>query len=150
MPGKNYQDIIKQLHQLLQSCPDPNKKDPTEEGWSIKQIVGHLIDSAGNNHQRLSRYRAGGHLDFPGYDQLQFVDRAHYDSFDFQTLVALWFNYNQLFLHMVNHLPPEDLQSTLAIGDRPAITLEALAEDYFAHMELHEAQIKQIIDTPEA
>jgi hypothetical protein len=139
--------VIQQVYHLLVECSDPDKRDTAEEGWSIKEIVGHLVDSCSNNHQRLSRYQANGNLEFPGYDQLQFVQRAHYASFDFKTLLALWFNYNQLFLHMVNHIPPQELQSTLTIGDRPVITLEALVADYFAHMEIHQEQIKRIINT---
>ena len=144
--SQNYISIIQSLYHLLDECPDPDKRDIAEEGWSIKEILGHLLDSASNNHQRLSRYQANGNLEFPGYDQLQFVQRAHYASFDFQTLLTLWFNYNKLFLHMVDHIPPEDLQSTLSIGDRPTITIQALVEDYFAHMKIHQEQIKRIIN----
>ena len=144
--NQNHMSIIQRIHNLLDECPDPNKRDTTEEGWSIKEIVGHLADSCSNNHQRLSRYQANGNLEFPGYDQLQFVQRAHYDSFDFQTLLLLWFNYNKLFLHMVDHIPPAELQSNLTIGDRPTITIATLVEDYFAHMEIHEEQIKRIIN----
>lgn len=144
--SQNYMSTIQRIYNLLDKCPDPDKRDTVEEGWSIKEILGHLLDSTSNNHQRLSRYHANGNLEFPAYDQLQFVQRAHYNLFDFKTLLSLWFNYNKLFLHMVDHIPPTELQSTLSIGDRPTITLEALVEDYFAHMAIHEEQIKRIIN----
>src|SRR5216684_2725504 len=38
-------------------------------GWSRKQVIGHLIDSASNNHQRFVRAALQPSLDFPGYDQ---------------------------------------------------------------------------------
>jgi hypothetical protein len=144
--SRNFTEIIERIYNLLKECPDPDKKDTTEEGWSIREILGHLVDSVSNNHQRLARYQAGGNLDFPAYDQIQFVQRAHYQTFDFPTLLSLWLNYNKLLLHMIDHLPPEDLQSTLIIGDRPTITIEALVEDYFAHMGIHEEQMKRIIN----
>jgi len=144
--SQNHLSTLQRVYNLLNSCPDPDKRDTAEEGWSIKEIVGHLIDSCSNNHQRLSRYQTNGNLEFPGYDQLQFVRRAHYDSYNFATLLILWFNYNKLLLHMIDHIPPQELQSTLNIGDRPTITLAALVEDYFAHMEIHEEQIKRIIN----
>ena len=144
--SQNYLSILQRVYNLLNSCPDPDKRDTAKEGWSVKEIVGHLIDSCSNNHQRLSRYQANGNLEFPGYDQLQFVRRAHYASYNFATLLILWFNYNKLLLHMIDHIPPQELQSTLSIGDRPTITLAALVEDYFAHMEIHEEQIKRIIN----
>jgi len=145
--SQNYASIIQRIYNLLDECPDPNKRDTAKEGWSIKEILGHLVDSASNNHQRLSRYQANGNLEFPGYNQLEFVQRAHYNSFDFKTLLSLWFNYNKLFLHMANHIPQKDLHSTLTIGNRSPITIEALVQDYFAHMEIHEEQIKRIINT---
>jgi hypothetical protein len=143
--NQNHMDLIQSIYNLLDGYPNPDKRDTIEEGWSIREIIGHLLDSASNNHQRLSRYQAGGNLAFPGYDQIQSVQRAHYNSFDFQTLLLLWFNYNKLFLHMVNHIPSQELTSTLTIGDRPTLTLAALVEDYFAHMEVHQQQIKRII-----
>lgn len=144
--SQNYLSTLQRIYTLLDQSPDPDKRDSTEEGWSIKEIVGHLVDSCSNNHQRLSRYRANDNIDFPGYDQLQFVRRAHYNAFDFKTLLSLWFNYNQLFLHIVDQIPPQELQSTVSIGGQPAITIEFLVEDYFAHMEIHEEQIKRIIN----
>jgi len=62
---------------------EPVRPEPAEKegGWSIKEILGHLFDSAGNNHQRLLRYVKGGELKFPGYDQEEFVRRANYQEF---------------------------------------------------------------------
>jgi hypothetical protein len=144
--SQNYMGTLQRVYNLLEECPDPDKKDTVEEGWSIKEIVGHLVDSCSNNHQRLSRYQANGNFEFPGYDQLQFVQRANYSTFDFKTLLSLWLSYNKLLLHLVDQIPPQELQSTLTIGDRPTITLEELVEDYFAHMEIHKEQIKRIIN----
>ncbi|MBN1995432.1 MAG: DinB family protein [Anaerolineae bacterium] len=142
---KEHQQTIERIYHLLKTCPDPQKREEGE-GWSVKEIVGHLVDSVSNNHQRLSRYQANGNLNFPGYDQVQFVQRAHYHTFDFAVLLSLWFNYNQLLLHIIDHLPPEELSSTVTIGDRPALTLEQLVEEYFAHLELHAQQLSKIIE----
>jgi hypothetical protein len=140
--SQNFIEIIERVYTLLAECPDPDQKDDGT-GWSVKEILGHLVDSVSNNHQRLARYQAGGNLDFPSYDQIQFVQRAHYQTFDFPMLLSLWLNYNKLLLYIIDHIPPEDLSSTLTIGDQPTITIEALVEDYFAHMENHEQQIKK-------
>lgn len=141
----HYQAIVERLYQIFTTCPDPNKREH-EAGWSIKQIVGHLIDSVNNNHQRLARYVAQGNLIFPGYDQNTFVQRMHYDTFDFLRIVTLWYHYNQLFLHVIDRIPQADRQaSTITIGDRAPLTLEQLISDYFAHMEKHERQVQRII-----
>jgi hypothetical protein len=144
--NQTYPKIVERIYALLEGCPDPDKKED-ETGWSVKEIVGHLVDSVSNNHQRLSRYEANGHLQFPGYDQILFVQRAHYHSFDFKALLALWLNYNKLLLHLIDHIPPAELSSTVAIGERAAITLEQLVKEYFAHLEMHEQQIRRTMDS---
>ena len=37
--------------------------------WSPKQVLGHLVDSACNNHRRFVLARSQDDLDFPGYDE---------------------------------------------------------------------------------
>jgi hypothetical protein len=139
-----YKNILERLYQLFTTCPDPNAREH-EGGWSIKEILGHLVDSLSNNHQRLARYNAHENLQFPGYDQNVFVQRAQYDSFDFRMLVSIWYQYNQLLLHLIGHIPQNELSSTITVGDRPTATIERLIDDYFAHMEVHERQIFRIL-----
>jgi len=50
-----YEKTVERVCQLFRTCPDPNRKE-SAEGWSVKEILGHLVDSVSNNHQRLSRY----------------------------------------------------------------------------------------------
>lgn len=141
-----YCNIIERLYQLFSTCPDPHKRERAD-GWSTKQIVGHLVDSVSNNHQRILRYVPQGNLTFPAYDQNAFVHQAQYDTFDFQRLVTLWYQYNQLFLHIIEHIPQEDWQSsTVTIGDHPSLSLEQLVSDYFVHIEKHERQVIRIIN----
>lgn len=140
-----YHHTVERLYQLFSTCPDPNKQEKPD-GWSIKQVVGHLLDSLSNNHQRLARYQAGDNLTFPGYNQNVFVQRGSYATFDFQALLALWYQYNLFFLHLIDHLPEEELaNSTITIGERPTVTLAHLLDDYFAHMEIHERQVRRIL-----
>ncbi len=143
---ENYSKTIERVYQLFSACPDPNKQEG-EDGWSSKEILGHLLDSLSNNHQRLLRYQAKENLDFPGYDQARFVQRANYKDFEFKVLLSLWYNYNQLLLHIIASIPADDLKSTITVGDRPAVTIEQLVADYFSHMELHEKQVKRIVAT---
>lgn len=142
-----YWATVNGIHELFKTCPDPDKTE-REGGWSIKQVVGHLLDSASNNHQRLVRYNAQGNLDFPGYDQETFVRRAHYEELEFEWLLSLWYSYNELLWHIVAHIPPEDLDSTITVGNRAAVTVKALVRDYLAHIEIHHRQVRRIIDRP--
>lgn len=54
---------------LLAISEDDSGTPIRPSGWSRKQLVGHLIDSASNNHQRFVRAALEGSLEFPGYDQ---------------------------------------------------------------------------------
>ena len=137
-------DTIERVYTLFRTCPDPDKRE-TAVGWSIKEVLGHLLDSLSNHHQRLARYKAGGHLVFPGYDQNRFVARANYAAFDFGDLLSLWYNYNQLLLHIVASIPAGDLSAVITVGSRPAVTIGQLIEDYAAHMAIHENQVRRII-----
>lgn len=143
---EQYLATIDRLHRLFLSCPEPGKRE-RPDGWSIREVAGHLIDSASNNHQRLSRYVSGGNLVFPAYDQNTFVRRAGYDSFNSVTLVSLWYGYNLLFLHMISLIPEEHLRSsTVTVGEHPTLTLGELIRHYFDHMERHERQVRRILE----
>jgi hypothetical protein len=83
----DHADTLERVYQLFRACPDPSAREK-DGGWSTKEIIGHLVDSASDNHQRLSRYVPQGHLDYPPYDQEQCVQRAGYQAFDFERLLA--------------------------------------------------------------
>jgi hypothetical protein len=140
-----YITIVERVYQLFCTCPDPNKRESPER-WSVKEVIGHLLDSLNNNHQRLARYQPHGNLNFPAYDQNVFVQRGAYATFDFQTLLALWYQYNRFFLHLIDHLPEDEVTaSTITVGGRSAVRITDLIDDYFAHMEIHERQVQRIM-----
>ncbi len=140
----DYLRTVERVHQLFRACPDPGAQE-NGQGWSVKEILGHLVDSVGNNYQRIVRYVPQGHLAFPPYDQEQNVRRADYRAFDYDRLLALWYAYNLLMLHMLARIPDAELDSTTSVGDKPPVTLRQSIPDYFAHMENHERQVQRII-----
>jgi hypothetical protein len=62
---------------------------PAPDQWSGKEILGHLIDSAGNNHQRLVRAQLVAYLDFPSYEQASWVGVQSYATESWKDLVSL-------------------------------------------------------------
>lgn len=136
--------IFEKVHQLFKSCPDPHMSQG-EAGWCVKEILGHLIDSTSNNYQRIQRYIPRAELEFPGYDQELCVRRADYRSFDYGQLISLWYNHNKLLFHLYDNIPAEELDSKIKVGDNPAVTIRELMKDYFAHMALHEKQVKEVL-----
>ncbi len=78
--------------------------------WSPKQIIGHLIDSAANNHQRFVRAQLSDELTFSGYEQEEWVRVQGYGTEPWQQLVQLWKSYNQHLLHVMS-LTSEDART---------------------------------------
>jgi len=110
-------------------------------GWSRKQLVGHLIDSASNNHQRFVRASLQNSLNFPGYDQNGNVRAQQFQNASWQMLVSLWRSYNQFLAHVIAHLPESKLKTECRIGVENPVTLEFLATDYVAHLSHHLEQM---------
>jgi len=110
-------------------------------GWSRKQVIGHLIDSASNNHQRFVRAALQGSVEFPGYDQDGSVSVQDVQSARWPLLVALWANYNLYLSHVIAHIPTPKLEAPCRIGENQPVTLMFLAEDYVTHLLHHLSQI---------
>jgi DinB superfamily len=113
---------------------------PSPEKWSRKQILGHLIDSAANNHQRFIRLQLAPELQFPGYQQNEWVTLNGYSSRSWSELVALWAGYNRHLAHVIEHLDPAALPHIWDTGNH-RYTLEFIATDYVDHLRHHLAQI---------
>jgi hypothetical protein len=114
---------------------------PAPGKWSRKEILGHLIDSASNNHQRFVRAQIENELSFPGYEQDAWVRTQDHGSADWRRLIDLWAAYNEHLAHVIARIPPPRLATPLRIGGHDPITLGALVEDYLRHLEHHVAQI---------
>jgi hypothetical protein len=110
-------------------------------GWSRKQVIGHLIDSASNNHQRFVRTTLQGSLEFPAYDQDGCVRVQAVQNAPWPLLVSLWTDYNLYLAHVIANLPADKLQANCRIGKDKPVTLRFLAEDYLRHLLHHLGQI---------
>jgi len=110
-------------------------------GWSRKQVIGHLIDSASNNHQRFVRAALQGSIEFPGYDQDGCVRVQAVQDAPWPILLTLWTNYNLYLAHVIAHLPADKLEARCRMGDGEPVTLKFLAEDYLTHLMHHLNQI---------
>jgi hypothetical protein len=114
---------------------------PSVQKWAKKEILGHLLDSAGNNHQRFVRATLQGNLTFPGYEQDRLVELQKFIEVDWNFLVDFWAAQNRFLAHVINNLPPGAAAVTCNIGNHPPETLAWLAEDYVAHAKHHLNQI---------
>jgi hypothetical protein len=134
--------LVDTAHPVLSQVEDHASTEPIRTGgWSRKQLLGHLIDSASNNHQRFVRASLQNALNFPGYDQNGNVRAQHFQSAHWPELVSLWASYNRFLAHVIAHLPAAKLQTSCRIGSDNPVTLEFLANDYVAHLSHHLEQM---------
>jgi hypothetical protein len=138
--AKRLAAIIDRARPVLGAIPDP-AAPLLSGGWSAKQVVGHLIDSASNNHQRFVRAALEGELSWPGYDQNGCVRVEAFQEAPWPMLVEVWTAGNRLLVHILEHLPPETAQAPCRIGEAPPMSLRELAESYVSHLEHHLAQL---------
>jgi hypothetical protein len=116
---------------------------PAPDRWTIKEVVGHLIDSAANNHQRFVRAQLVEALVFPKYEQNEWVRCQAYDEIAWPDLVEFWRRYNQHLAHVIRRIPPSALPRSCTIGDYAPVTLGFLVEDYLVHLKHHLAKISE-------
>ncbi|MBO9638733.1 MAG: DinB family protein [Siphonobacter aquaeclarae] len=109
--------------------------------WSVKEIIGHLIDSAANNTQRFVRGAQTPELAFPGYLQDDWVFIQQYQSADWSELIAFWALYQRHIARVIGGLSPATLAHRVAVGGQEPVTLAFLAEDYVRHLRHHLRQI---------
>lgn len=127
--------------QLLAITEAESEARPTRGKWSKKEILGHLIDSASNNHQRFVRTQLQGELDFPGYEQEGWVETQSYLSESWEQLVQLWKSYNLHLAHVISRVPEEKLKSRVVINNGDPVSLELIMIDYVRHLKHHLEQI---------
>jgi hypothetical protein len=122
---------------LLQALAENDAARKPGDGWSRKEELGHLIDSASNNHLRF--VKAALEPDFHGapYDQNGSVLLHGYQELSWIDLLEFWRRYNMLLGELVGRIPQDKLQTSCRVGDSAEVTLQFLIEDYVAHMQHH-------------
>ena len=123
---------------------------PRPDKWARKEVLGHLIDSAANNHQKFVRMMSQQHLDFPGYKQDEWVDQQKYASANWDVMVELWSLYNYHIARLIENVDPSYLGHTIRIEDAGPFTLEFIMADYVEHMKHHIKQIFPDVDLDNA
>ncbi|MBK7233703.1 MAG: DinB family protein [Saprospiraceae bacterium] len=111
--------------------------------WSKKEIIGHLIDSATNNHHRIVR---GQFEERPKitYDNAVWNSGNHYQQMTAKQIVSFWTAYNNYLSELIKHIPIDKMHNEVETGeegDKNILTLENVIIDYIDHMEYHLHQV---------
>ena len=120
---------------------------PRPGKWCAREIVGHLIDSACNNHRRFIIGQSSETAKFDGYEQNEWVARQRYDTAPWRDLVALWTAYNRHLAHVMT-CTSEDAaaRSALSPDGTGSVTIAFLMEDYVRHLRHHLAQLRDLLE----
>jgi hypothetical protein len=143
--------VERESARLLGAAPDAVARRPAKGGWSAKEVLGHLIDSAAVNHQRFVRAQWQD-LVFAAYAQDDWVEAQKYQDAPWIELVALWREYNRHLARVMAAIPIDvrlkehrihnlhEIAMKPAPKDQPA-SLEYLMRDYVEHLQHHVKQI---------
>lgn len=115
---------------------------------TIKQILGHLIDSASNNHQRMVRLQYNRELLFPDYrqDNDLWISLQDYQHADWQNLILLWKYFNLHIIQVIGSVDISKLEHSWHDFEGTPVTLEQMIKGYLWHLNLHLSEIQELID----
>ena len=137
----DFHDTVLVAEQKLLALSETQSETPRAPGkWTPKQIIGHLIDSASNNHQRFVRGQLFDNVELNTYEQEKWVNIQHHESQDWATLVSFWQLYNFHLIHIIKYVSDDALKSSHSMKGEP-VTLEYLITDYLTHLKHHLNQI---------
>ena len=133
-------NLIERVPARLEQLPQAKAETkPAPTAWSPQEELGHLLDSAANNHQRVVRAQSEDNLAFPGYDQNRWVAINGYQRRDWKDLIEVWRAFNRQLLAAAESVPDSAWSNTLTVAASQPMTLEFVYDDYVAHM-LHHLQ----------
>jgi hypothetical protein len=126
----------------LRALTEEQAQRPRGPGkWAPKEELGHLIDSASNNHLRFVGGAIGPEFRGAGYAQDDWVRLHGYAKLPWEQIVSLWFQYNTLLARLVENIPDEKLSTMCFLGADPPVPLGFVVEDYVMHMQHHIDQL---------
>jgi hypothetical protein len=152
---QEFRQTLDSAAKRLSSISEEQSQVPRGKGqWSPKEIIGHLIDSAANNHSRFVRAQFTSELVFPEYDGDKWVASQRYVDEPWDQLVSLWKLYNLHIAHLMAAVPEptrelprakhnlDQIAFKTVRTDQP-VTLDYFMRDYVDHLRHHLQQIYQ-------
>jgi DinB superfamily len=132
------QALLDRVQNRLEKIPSGKREaKPAPAQWSPREELGHLLDSAANNHQRIVRAQLEDKPAMPGYDGDRWVELHRYQERDWTELIGLWKALNQQLLAAAKAVPDSAWSRTCTIADSNPLTIEFVFQDYLEHMMHH-------------
>ena len=145
---EEYVERIENFYTIMDQNKDIVDIKISENKWTLKEMVSHLIDSASNNHQRFIRLQLETELIFPSYDAEEWKNISKIKEYEFIPLINLWKYYNLYLIHIITGIGKNELENTWELNGKK-LTLKFIIEDYFGrhmnwHIELYNERINEI------
>lgn len=137
--------------ELLNLSEDIISSRQNSQNRTIKQIVGHMIDSASNNTHRIVHLQyQPSPLIYPDYANLGNNDRwisiQNYQNEKWYDLVQLWKYSNRHIIHVINNVKEDKLDNEWITALNNRVSLKAMILDYLRHFKLHLDEIEELIN----
>lgn len=130
--------LIERMPERLRSlAADKVGHKPAPNTWSPKEELGHLLDSAANNHQRMARGQIEEKPAMPGYDGDAWVALHRYQDRDWNELIGTWASLNRQLLAAAEAAADSAWLRTCTIADSNPLTLRFVFDDYIRHLLHH-------------
>jgi DinB superfamily len=145
--AQRFRTELDEIHRALVNLPVELSDVPWREGgWTRKQIVGHLLDSAANNHQRFVRAAIEGRYAGPSYAQDAWVGAHGYRFQPWSRLLSWWKAEHEILIAVVENIPVGMLDAPCIVGDNEPVSLRFLIDDYLSHQRWHLRQIQASLE----
>ena len=149
VPGAAMNDLAREFWSRMEAAEqklspvaeDDARKPYRPGGWSRKEILGHLLDSACINHVRFLVAATSGSYEGPSYNQTECVRMQGYARIPWAAILDQWRSRNVWIAEMIANIPQERMAIICKVGNDPPMRLDQLIRDYLRHMEHHVGQI---------
>jgi hypothetical protein len=145
--------FVKEWETKLASLPDKTINEfRNSQNRTIKQILGHLIDSTSNNTHRVVHLQyQQSPFSFPNYATFGHNDLwiaiQNYQNEDWNNMIQLWKFSLLHFCHLINNVKDDKLENEWISGPDKNITLKTMIEDFPRHLQLHLSEINDLINS---
>lgn len=144
---KGILEVVEQEFPVLLSLPgEVISGRRNTQNRTIKEILGHLVDSASNNHQRMIRLQYNDVLTFPDYrqDNDLWIKLQDYQNAGWEDLVNLWKFFNLHIIQVIKSVDESKLENYWYDFEGTKVTLRDMIEGYLGHLHLHIREIHEL------
>lgn len=142
-----FESQISEMRELFGGLPEAETSRLHEPyTWTLKQLIGHLIDCERVFSTRMLRIAAGDNTPLPSFEQNSAVDKLDYESVNMADLLDEFDHLRRANVLLAQRLTPESLENMGTASDWPVsakANLYILGGHVVYHMEIAKKRLGQ-------